>query len=331
MIETIKRNTTLDCLKGIAAIGIVLIHFGFIGSIGAIIQVIARFGVPVFFMCSGFYLKKNKINSGKIKLKASHIARLLLIGIVGYLLFNIIWCGPHYIIQEISISNVVKFIVFNAPQISAPHLWFLSALLYSYGIVYLIYNLGAIKYRVFIIIFLLSIHVILAELLLILGIEISHPIVRNAYLFGTPFLLIGDWISDNLDYVEKWNDKVFIAMAILGFFLSIIEKYAISPDDLLELYMGSIISSVSMFALCVKHPTSNVKIMSFVGNKCSLGVYIIHPMIGTIIGRIYFTTIDIWCWLKPIMIITLSIIAGWIFNCICMELKSGRSHALRRD
>lgn len=282
MSEKLKRNAALDCLKSIAAIGIVLIHFGFIGSVGAIIQVIARFGVPVFFMCSGFYLKKNKINSEKIKLKASYIARLLLIGIVGYLLFNIVWFGPRYIIQEISISNMLKFIVFNAPQISAPHLWFLSALLYSYGIVYLIYNLGVIKYRTFIIIFLLSIHVILAELLLLLGIEISHPIVRNAYLFGTPFLLIGDWLSDNWDCVEKWEDKVLIALVIFGFMISIIEKYVISPNDLLELYVGSIISSISMFALCVKHPTDDVKMMSFVGNKCSLGVYIIHPMIGTI-------------------------------------------------
>lgn len=42
------RNESLDALKAFAAIGVVLIHFGFPGDFGIIVQVCARVGVPIF-------------------------------------------------------------------------------------------------------------------------------------------------------------------------------------------------------------------------------------------------------------------------------------------
>ena len=45
-----ERNLSLDSLKGLAAIAIILIHFGLPGNFGILLQVVARFGVP-FFSC----------------------------------------------------------------------------------------------------------------------------------------------------------------------------------------------------------------------------------------------------------------------------------------
>ena len=43
-----QRNIGIDCLKAIAAFGVVAIHFGFSGNICKGLQAIFRFGVPAF-------------------------------------------------------------------------------------------------------------------------------------------------------------------------------------------------------------------------------------------------------------------------------------------
>lgn len=53
------RNNFLDYIKGIACIGVVFIHCSFPYVFGDIIANLAAFGVPMFFMISGYYLANN--------------------------------------------------------------------------------------------------------------------------------------------------------------------------------------------------------------------------------------------------------------------------------
>lgn len=274
-------------------------------------------------MCSGFYLKKGRINKEKIKRKSSYILKLLILGVAIYLIINIYFTGWSYVIGSISFLDIMKFMLFNAPQISSPHLWFLSALLYSYYIVYFIYHVGLEKYRLFIVLFLLGVHIVLSECILLIGIKIPHPIVRNAYLFGVPFLLIGDLLSDNINVLQQFSNRTLVCLTILGFLLSIIEKYAISPDDLLELYVGSIISSVCLFTLCIKIRTCKMGNLYYIGSVCSLGMYIWHPFVGEILMRSIFFECHFYDWVLPLMVIGISIVFGIGFHRVttCISKK----------
>ena len=69
------RNVPLDLLKLISAYMIIFIHITFPGEFGKIIDCIARFGVPIFFMCSGYFCYNNDYI--KIKKKIIHILWLL--------------------------------------------------------------------------------------------------------------------------------------------------------------------------------------------------------------------------------------------------------------
>lgn len=239
-------------------------------------------------MCSGFYLKKGRINKEKIKRKSSYILKLLILGVAIYLIINIYFTGWSYVIGSISFLDIMKFMLFNAPQISSPHLWFLSALLYSYYIVYFIYHVGLEKYRLFIVLFLLGVHIVLSECI----------------------LLIGDLLSDNINALQQFSNRTLVCLTILGFLLSIIEKYAISPDDLLELYVGSIISSVCLFTLCIKIRTCKMGNLYYIGSVCSLGMYIWHPFVGEILMRSNFFECHFYDWGLPLMVIGISIVFG---------------------
>ena len=233
-------------------------------------------------MCSGYYIESETLNYEKIKKKIIHNVRILMFAIILYLIFNVLNDGLKSIVKGISIGNIAKFLLFNASQISAAHLWFVSALIYSYLIFFFIYKTGLLKKRIQISIILLTIHISIAEFLPLLGMKLPHPVVRNAYLLGVPFLLIGNWLRDNEELADNKFLKIIV---VLGMLASCIEKYLLSSNDLLELYVGSIISSVGLFLICIKKPKCKCKTMAYIGRKYSLGIYILHPLAGTLIGR----------------------------------------------
>ncbi len=303
------RNESLDALKAFAAIGVVLIHFGFPGDFGIIVQVCARVGVPIFFMCSGYYIESETLNYETIKKKIVHNVKTLIFGVILYLIFNVLHNGLKSVVKGISIGDIAKFLLFNAPQISAAHLWFVSALIYSYLIFFFIYKAKLLKKRIQISAILLTLHILIAEILPLLGVTLSHPVVRNAYLFGVPFLLIGNWLRDNKGLADNniINEGLLKTIVVLGILASCIEKYLLSPNDLFELYVGSIISSVGLFLICIKKPKCKCEIMAYIGRKYSLGIYILHPLVGTLIGG-KLKTLYGFLWWRSIIIILISIV-----------------------
>ena len=46
------RWNSIDCIKGLACIAIVLIHYNFPGDLGLAVKAFCRFGVPIFFITS---------------------------------------------------------------------------------------------------------------------------------------------------------------------------------------------------------------------------------------------------------------------------------------
>lgn len=61
--EILQRNSTMDIFKGLACIGVVLMHVAFPGTTGTFARALGCFGVPVFFvfLVIGFLQKKKLI------------------------------------------------------------------------------------------------------------------------------------------------------------------------------------------------------------------------------------------------------------------------------
>ena len=54
-----KRYESLDCLKGVACLAVVFIHYNFPWDLGIIVRTLAKIGVPIFFLISGFFFLKD--------------------------------------------------------------------------------------------------------------------------------------------------------------------------------------------------------------------------------------------------------------------------------
>lgn len=67
MTEQGKRNKGIDILRLICAFLVVCIHAHFPGIVGEYVKAIARVAVPIFFICTGYFLPATlvQITEGK--------------------------------------------------------------------------------------------------------------------------------------------------------------------------------------------------------------------------------------------------------------------------
>lgn len=216
----LKKNRlfAVDIAKFIAAIFVIFIHCTFYGDLGVAIKSIARFAVPFFFICSGFFLYGN--SPEKILKKIVHIIKLLLFSSVLYFAFNIAlnFAGGgtegvlEYFSNIINLKSLLKLILFNKP-LSSTHLWYLSASVYVYFIYYVITKLKIPDKIVFAAaFFLIFAHLVIWQLNLSLNITDNTFFVRNFLFIGFPFVTIGV-------FIKKYQHKIPKISNIKGFSL----------------------------------------------------------------------------------------------------------------
>lgn len=302
----IKRKIGIDILKGICAVLVVLVHFPFLGMGGKILTVIARVAVPVFFMCSGYFLKKTEeSNKSFIIGKIIHIGKITIVACILYIGYTIYCEGIGYVISEINIVNLAKVLVFNAPQISSFHLWFLFALIYTYALYYLMCKLRLQKVKLLIAIMCFLVNLIVREALFMVGIDILAQFVRNAYFFGLPLFIVGTWIRDSKEHLQKIKIRKWCILSILGLVLSILENHFLC-EYTLELSFGTILYAVGVFIIALKYQGGDVLKFAYLGEKCSLYIYVIHIIVGTLVFKCIATQVSCY-WIATLLTLLISV------------------------
>ena len=285
-----NRNMSLDVLKIIASYVVVFIHFKFSGLTGDIVDALARFAVPVFFMVSGYFAYSN--STEKIISKMKNIIKIYFWGAVIYICFygiltlydigikGAMWYGISYFNPVI----VVKFIVFNVPR-SSEHLWFLVALIYVYGLHYFIAK-WKIKESIYLWIgvVLLAIHLLLGVGLSSIGIVIPICVIRNFLLVGYPFYCIGMLIRKNEDLIhKKFTYRRAMILILIGVIETVISYFICGGN---ELYIGSVLVAVALFIISLKTKDIRINEKVIKLSQTSTGIYLIHIMVGYSLERI---------------------------------------------
>ena len=90
-----EKKVKLNMLKGLACIGVLFIHISFPGTFGLVIARLSLFGVPIFFMISGYFAFD--ANPEIIKHRLFKILKIFFFSYVLYLLFGTL---QAYIYQE---------------------------------------------------------------------------------------------------------------------------------------------------------------------------------------------------------------------------------------
>ena len=104
--------------------------------------------------------------------------------------------------------------------------------------------------------------------------------------------------------------------------LSVVER-AVSGEN--QLYFSNIPFMLCSFIFCLKYPelplkSRILKSLGSIGEKYSLGVYILHPIVRDLLkifaGKIGISNQRMWNWCLPIIVIIFSIIMWWVWRSI---------------
>lgn len=273
------RNDWLDFLKLSGIISVLIIHIGPFYHVdnlkpaAVIINNLMRYAVPCFFMCTGYFLNSNKLfdKCDNIRIK-KNVKKLLVV----YFLWSII----YWFLMPQDNTSFLNILFFS----TAPHLWFLSALiqclLLKYILNCLFEHMFVAKRTV------LSIAIII----FIIAYYTSRYGFSNFDYTKTVFAVFVFYIYGAILRSEHClKTKTAITMVILGIVLQLSEslfawKYlALSPT--IDFNVGTLLYSIGIFNLFLGMSIQCPNI-SYLGRD-SLGVYLIHYYVINVINKFH--------------------------------------------
>lgn len=288
-----NRNTSLDILKGVAALFVIWIHEQFPGVTGQLVNRIGVFAVPVFFMVSGYFGQ----NASRRKLEKSIRHILTLIGIayglnlLRILVFDGGTAMVDALIDAFSPRTLILWILLNITPISGVS-WFLFALLYCY-ILHWLFHRWITNRRVF-----LLIPVCIAGGL---AVRLLMPSIgtNNAWFCGIPCYLIGSWYRVNQEHLSKIPVSQYIAGTVLGLGMLIGSVFAM---DFL-FYPAAFVTAASLFGLCIRFPGGRNPLLQRIGSTYSFFVYIGHALMIHVFNAILPVGDNVLlAWIRPVLI-----------------------------
>lgn len=270
-----KRNISLDLLKIILAVFIILLHCNFAQDYSDIInfltvQGVFRISVPVFFIINGYYFK-NVIDNKKLK---NWIIRVSILYFLWMLIYLPLWF--NFNIKSLFMTIIIGF----------HHLWYINAMIFCGISLFLIKNL---KYKNLLIIALtlFLIGVIIQYLgnyhifknIVIDKLTNATFIYRNFIFLGLPFFITGYLIRVN-NWEKRMTIKQITLLIILSSIFLFIESYfnynntKEGMDNLFSLILISPLIFIYSINIEINHNIDS-KNIAFL----STAIYLIHPWV----------------------------------------------------
>lgn len=332
-----KQNECLNFFKGIACILVVSLHVRFpVETVDGVLQCIARFAVPLFFMISGYYccFEDNSIYLKKLPGKIKHIVKICLLSFGFWIVMMYAVCflgsGEHdaamLTASILSINSLVRLVLLNDdPVISI--LWFLFALLYCYLIYYLAARVKCLKVLPKLVVPALILHFVIGNIgtgLLSWSIDVEY--YRNVWLMGFPLFTIGHGIKKKQDFIlKKVGSREALILLLCGSVLSLIEWSIVGGRQ--QMYVGSIV----MAASCIIYSVWNVnrKVIApvaYIGRYLSMYIYVLHISVGIMIDRVVkminINEMFLYQCLKPSLVILSTIVISALINSAMRKIRS---------
>ncbi len=349
VVKKNERNTTLNLFEFIAACLIIFIHIHFPEPFGTLMNGLARFGVPLFFTVSGFYLIKPDMNKEELRLKLKfriiRVSKLLIFSFAIYFVLGLITSlfGSQsqgileYLKTTFSWKSIVLLIVCNNPLVQTVN-WFMIALIYSYVIIYVFADLFLhkdwIKYLLSsLLLFWIIFRIIVCEFnLTLFRIDLSNRVLYgNWFANGLLFINFGMLLNKYKDKLINIPYKVLIALLILCFIIQPLELYIFDYKlhYVMSYFIGNILCVFTIISLSIKKSNilCNSKFINQKGNY-TMFIYIFHPAIITIINFVIkksgLESNVLISWIAPIVVLILAVASAMIFNKILCIIKDRR-------
>lgn len=276
------RNSNVDILKLLCALFVIMIHVNYFGR--QWLLPITRCAVPIFLIISGYYLYSPDCGLYKVKKSLKHVTLILINSTILFAVINTLL--QYHSTGSISIPNrrsILNFIVFNENP-WAYHLWYLSAYIYVLLIVDVCQQKKCLKYLYYCIPILLLTDLVFGKYsLLIWNQEYNYLYLRNFLFVGIPYFLIGGLIRKNYHKLNNSKRICFYGI-IMSVVLSLSESYFLRHMGLnatRDHYLGTTFLAVFLFLFTIQLSSRKDNILSIIGRKDSMYIYVLHPLIIT--------------------------------------------------
>lgn len=325
------RWNSIDCIKALACIAVVFIHFNFPGWLGVAVKTFCRFGVPVFFITSGFFfLQGGKMDDGKVAGKIRHILRLCIGAGLFYAWFTVAinhaasssWSAGAFAVERLTADRIVKFFVTNDPFLYS-HLWFLMGLLYCYLFALVLFGGNKrLNWVGMMMPALLIAYSCLQEFGGALGIQRSLPIPgtdKRVYLFnlflfrGMPFLLAEILLYRHQNAVRRipLGKVAAIGLGVVGGCIAIVERMYFEES---QFYVGTYLTLAAMMTYAIRHPEGGSRLLVHIGRDLSLYVYILHIAVGRVLditaGKLGLRESGVYLYGRAVLVLLLSLLVA---------------------
>ncbi len=280
------RNTGLDLMKLLAAYFVCIQHTVNSEGVFSYLLVLTRVAVPLFFMVTGYYIADSNPRKYIKKILAIIVEMMLLYFGIDFLKACIQRNAFSYLKNIVSISSIIKFVVFNKMPF-AGHGWYLWALIYSYPIVFICVKKKKIVSELLLTVFGIAVLLALGKYsILLFGIDIEPYYTMTWYAVGIPFLFIGNYICNYKNYITQYQKK--LPMLIIVFFIfNLLERFVLQSyiiNATRETYFCTIVLSILIFVFFLEwNPKSNLKALASWGKLYSTDVYIYHILVARIL------------------------------------------------
>lgn len=200
----------------------------------------------------------------------------------------------NYLLEILEPKAVVKFLIFNESPVGV-HLWYLGALLYGLGILYLFQNILCKKIFYMAIPLLLMVDLIFGKYsLVIFGRQFPVFLVRNFLFVALPYLGIGIFLREKKTFFNKYiTPNICLVGVVISTVCILLEKNILDVykcNALREQYLGTTFLAVFVFLYFRQSTKQNSSVIglkcSKIGREYAAGIYILHPIIITIIEQI---------------------------------------------
>lgn len=282
------RNRTFDLFKWAAALFVLLLHVPFPGDVGGTVRMFARWAVPFFFMVSGYftYGAVQREDAGRLVRRMRRLLRIF-VPAAG---FYALWCcfllsdktPAAFFKSHYAMKNVVSFFLLNNTQ-SKPHLWFIPALIYCYGVVLLLMKMHRTHWLRWAPL-LLVVPLVLGEVVVgMLHREVAAQYSRNAWFTGLPCFALGLLFKEAETQIKRLGRKWPALGVLVGLALSVLEYRYL--NDSADLYLGPLVAAVSLFLLAQNVTCTWENPFVLYAEGSALAIYILHPALRNLAQR----------------------------------------------
>lgn len=331
-----KSYYAIDIAKFISALLVICIHTGPLLDISkdanfVLVQILSRIAVPLFFIISGFLffekidLRREWNDDENIQVLKKYLLRLCKI----YLVWTILYLPFTYWIMHsgdgISTEAILRYVRDFFFTGSFYHLWFLPALMFAVGVVYIMVSKLSIKKTLWItfLIYVLGMMgnvypKLLADVPVIDVIWKAYTGVfvttRNGFFFGMLFIALGAYFAKTTLYLKR-------PVLLIGFLISLCllvgECFFIREagfmSDLTSMYIMLIPCVSFLFLLLLRVQLRKRKIYKVL-RQMSLLIYVSHIM---------FVNIALWTMpqLHSLLVYLLAVVASILLSYLILWLS----------